>query len=414
MLVLVDLRRNWPRTLILMLAIASSVALSFDLLSLTYGIRESTGSSLDRVEADLYVLPEGLNPLFRDLQRFDQGGSVMEEIQGSPRPPERMAPRLKGSLFVEPSGSKVTEVLSTGVDPGAESTFGQYEVRSGSWFGTTGDPMRDGSIPPEDIGTDDLSGEIIVSERFSERLGVRVGDRLSIGLEPGSLHSGYTVKGIFIDVLSGGSEEVLIRLGEMQFFKGLLDSDSMTEILLAMGEGEVPGLLVNWSETGAFRFKDIVDVVTKEDFLSEIYNFTDTIAAFSALTIAVTVVVAVAFASTVLMISSRQRMKELSVLRAIGRSRAGIFQQVTAESLLLSLTGGLVGTAFGIGTIIMLNRLLSSTVDGLPEYFVVFRVHPLAILLAVSLAASIGILSSLLPAISSAFRTPVSALRGEN
>jgi putative ABC transport system permease protein len=113
------------------------------------------------------------------------------------------------------------------------------------------------------------------------------------------------------------------------------------------------------------------------------------------------------------MISSRQRMKELSVLRAIGRSRAGIFYQVTAESLLLSCTGGLVGTVFGIGTIALLNRLLSSTVDGLPEYFVVFRVHPLAIVAAATLAASIGVLSSLLPAVSSAFRTPVSALRGE-
>jgi ABC-type lipoprotein release transport system permease subunit len=413
MLVLTDLRRNWPRTLILILAIASSVALSFDLISLSYGIRESTGSALDRVSADLYILPEGLNPLFRDLQRFDQGGSVMEEISTSPFALDGMAPRLKGSLFISGSNGDVTEVLATGVDPGPESTFAQYRVGSGSWFVKQGDPVRDAFRSSGGADDEDLSLEVIVTESLADRLGISVGDIIGIGPTPDALHGAYRIIGTCTDVLSSGSEEMVLRLGEMQYFKGVLHSDSMTEILVRMRDGEDAQGLVDWSGSSSFRFKDIVDVLTKDAFLGEIFQFTDTIAAFSALTIAITVTVAVSFASTILMISSRQRMKELSVLRAIGRTRMGIFRQVVFESLLLSCLGGILGTGIGWAVIAALNPITSRAVSGLPEGFEPFAVHPLIILCAITLAAIIGVFASLIPAVTSSVRTPVSSLRGD-
>jgi ABC-type lipoprotein release transport system permease subunit len=410
--VLIDLGRNWPRTLILAIAISSSVALSLALISLGYGIRESTQDALDRVDADLYVLPEGLNPLFRDLQKFDQGGSVMAEIAGSPHPPERMSPRLKGSLFISTDASGPLEVLATGVDPGPESEFGQFLISDGSWLGG-GDPIRKDFKGGASIGPSDLSRELLLSRSLSERLHIGIGEAIEVGADPSELYGGYIVQGIFVDQLSGTSEEIIVRLGEMQFFRGYLQSDTMTEILLGMKDGGDKAALRDWADTTSFRFKDIVDVHEKEDILEGIYSFTRTIQAFSAITIAVTVTVSIAFASTILMISARQRMKELSVLRAIGRSRIGVFTQIVGEALLLSLFGGVIGIAIGFASMALLNGLSFDAIQDLPPYFKLFSLHPVPIVGAIALSVTIGMVSSLIPAVTSAIRTPVAALRGD-
>lgn len=409
--ILADLRGGWPRNLMVAVAIASSIALTLTMISLAIGVRESTREVLDRVNADLYVLPEGLNPLFRDLQKFDQGGFVIKEIMGSPHPPERISPRLKDSIFLSGNGIGPMEVLSIGIVPDQEADFGQFRTVNGSWFRTGGDPLRENYRSTGVVEASLITGEIMISKNLARRLGVNSGDKLEVSPAPDIAPVSYTVSGIYMDLLSGTSEEVLLHLGEMQFFRGYLERDALTEVLLGYSETGSASSLATWSEEGSFRYRDIVDIHSKEDILGEIYQFTDIVSAFSVVVITVTLLVAVLFTSTIMMISSHQRASDLAVLRALGMTRRGMVAHNLKRSLAISMAGGIAGIAIGLAVNRSLNDVLIGSIGAIPSYFRLFTVNWSVLAITFILILVMGMASGTLPAITSSLRSPVSALR---
>ena len=406
-----DLRGGWPRNLMMAVAIASSIALTLTMISLAIGVRESTRAVLDRVNADLYVLPEGLNPLFRDLQKFDQGGFVIKEIMGSPHPPDRISPRLKDSVFLSCRGIGPIEVLSTGILPDQETDFGQFRTLEGSWFRTVGDPLREGYRSTGIVDTSLITGEIMLSRNLARRFGVLPGEILDVSPAPDIAPVSFTVSGIYTDVLSGTSEEVLLHLGEMQFFRGYLERDSLTEILLGYSETGSASSLATWSEGGSFRYRDIVDIHSKEEILGEIYQFTDIVSAFSMIVITMTLLVAVLFTSTVMMISSHQRASDLAVLRALGMTRPGMVAYNLKRSVAISMTGGIAGILIGLAVNRLLNDVLIVSFGAIPSYFKLFSVNWSILAITFILIFVMGMASGAVPAITSSMRSPVSALR---
>jgi putative ABC transport system permease protein len=101
-----------------------------------------------------------------------------------------------------------------------------------------------------------------------------------------------------------------------------------------------------------------------------------------------------------------QRAREIATLRALGFSGLAAFAGTLAESLLLSLAGGLLGTAI---TFVFFDGLSASTLGGSFTQ-VVFRFELSTALVAqgVGLALLIGLVGGVFPAWRAA-RTPVSA-----
>lgn len=393
------------------IAIASSIALTMTMVSLAIGVRDSTRDVLDRVNADIYVLPEGLNPLFRDLQKFDQGAIVMREIMGSPYPPDRISPRLKDSIFLSVDGSAPIEVLSTGIIPEQEADFGQFDTIEGSWFVTGGDPFREHYRSTGSVDEALMTGDIMLSRDLAGRLGLSPGQKIDVSPAPDIEPISYTVSGIYVDILSGTSEEVLLHLGEIQFLKGYLERDTLTEILLGYSDKGASSSFLIWSEGDSFRYRDIVDVHSKKDILGEIYQFTDIVSAFSMIVITVTLLVAVLFTSTVMMISTHQKAGDLAVLRALGMTRPGMIAFNLKRSLAISITGGVAGTGIGLLINGLLNDVLIGSIGGIPTYFRLFSVNWSVLMLTFMIVLFMGIATGAFPAITSSLVSPVSALR---
>jgi putative ABC transport system permease protein len=103
------------------------------------------------------------------------------------------------------------------------------------------------------------------------------------------------------------------------------------------------------------------------------------------------------------------RARELMVRHALGAGRGRILHQLLAESLLLTLTGGLLGIGFAYGGVRVLLGVLPASfpLPRLAEVQVDGRV--LAVCLGVSLIA--GIAFGLAPALAADFRNPANALR---
>lgn len=405
--------RNYPlRSSIIVLAIASSVALLVTMSSLSVGVRESSKEAIDGVGSNIYVVPDSLNPLLLDLQRFDQGWAVVKEIESSPYPPSHLSPRLRDTLFYRYGTDGIDEVIVHGIIPGNENHFHQFEVVDGSWLEEEGDPVREAEIAGLPLDNSSFTYEALISEQFSHETGFEKGDELLLSARMSSPSPmRMVIKGIFIDTLSQRSESIIIHLGELQYLKGNLEKDPLTEILLAYPDGTDLENVISWSNSDSFIFKDIVDLYTREDFLSELYKFTTILDGFSAIVISVTLVVCLIFTATIFMISTKERTMELSVLRAIGFSPLKVFMIVIQGSLICYVIGTLIGILLGSLLNHGLNMFLQDFFHALPTTFEPFRLDIAIIGWTLFASLLLSIFSGLLPAIVSARRPPIVAIR---
>jgi ABC-type antimicrobial peptide transport system permease subunit len=382
--------------------------------SLSVGVRESSREAIDGVGSDIYVVPDSLNPLLLDLQRFESGWAVIREIENSPFPPSHISPRLRDTLFFRSDQEDIGEVITYGIIPGVENHFKQFSIVKGTWFSVEGDPVRDHQLSGLPLDNSTFTLEVLISEEFSRQHDIEPGDDIRISGRIGTIDPmSFSVKGIYVDTLSQRSESILLHLGELQSMKGLLEKDPMTEILLAYPLETDLGEVIDWADSEAFIYNDIVDLYTKESFLSELYKFTTILDGFSAIVISVTFIVCLIFTATIFMISTKERTIDLSVLRAIGFSPGKVFYLVIQNSLLFYIGGAILGIIFGILLNRGLNVLLQDFFQGLPTTFEPFRVDIVILGWTLISAFLLSIASGLLPALISARRSPIEAIRGD-
>jgi putative ABC transport system permease protein len=104
-----------------------------------------------------------------------------------------------------------------------------------------------------------------------------------------------------------------------------------------------------------------------------------------------------------MVISVRERTREIGVRRAVGARRRDILMQFILEATTLSLAGGLVGSLVGIA-----GGALFARATGWPT-----AISPMAILAAFGVSAAIGIFFGAYPARRAARLDPIVALRAE-
>ncbi len=105
--------------------------------------------------------------------------------------------------------------------------------------------------------------------------------------------------------------------------------------------------------------------------------------------------------TVVTMVHVSGRRKEIGLRRAVGASRNAILAQFLLEAVLVSLAGGIVGIALGIGGTQVVSRL-----QRLP-----FLLQPEAALTATLLSIGLGLLFGVYPAWGAAMTNPIDALR---
>jgi ABC-type antimicrobial peptide transport system permease subunit len=105
----------------------------------------------------------------------------------------------------------------------------------------------------------------------------------------------------------------------------------------------------------------------------------------------------------IMMVSVTERTREIGIRMAVGARAKDILRQFLAESVVLCLAGGITGIALGRGASVTITALLNwPTVPSLP-----------AIVAAVGVAASVGIVFGYYPAWKASRLDPIEALRYE-
>jgi putative ABC transport system permease protein len=105
----------------------------------------------------------------------------------------------------------------------------------------------------------------------------------------------------------------------------------------------------------------------------------------------------------VMLMSVRERVREIGLRRALGARRSDILFQFLLEAMMLSLSGGLVGVLVGFVATLVVAHVADWQAVLVPQ----------TLLLAVACSAAIGLLFGTIPARKASLANPVSSLRSE-
>ncbi len=153
------------------------------------------------------------------------------------------------------------------------------------------------------------------------------------------------------------------------------------------------------------------DTHSQEDFLNAIDRTVWTFRFMLGGIAAVSLLVGGIGIMNIMLVTVTERTREIGLRKAIGATRRAILYQFLIESVTISLTGGVIGIATGIGLALVLGKIVAHAMPGQGDWGA--AISPTAILVAFSFAVAVGIFFGLYPARKAAALDPVEALRYE-
>jgi putative ABC transport system permease protein len=105
----------------------------------------------------------------------------------------------------------------------------------------------------------------------------------------------------------------------------------------------------------------------------------------------------------IMLVSVTERTREIGVRKALGATRTNIMLQFLIEALTLCLIGGMLGVVLGVGTAVLLSKLMHWNT----------LISPMAVGVAFLFSAAVGLFFGIWPARRAAKLDPIAALRYE-
>ncbi len=187
--------------------------------------------------------------------------------------------------------------------------------------------------------------------------------------------------------------------------KRIFNTDGLTQVFVkARGGDDVDRARLEVIELLKERHGGVEDVtiVTQSQMLSTLNTILDVLTATLAGIAAISLLVGGIGIMNIMLVSVRERTREIGVRKAIGARSRDILMQFLVESVVLSLTGGGAGILFAL----LAQVVAGFFVPGLPV-----MITPWAVLLATSFSFVVGVFFGVYPARRASKLDPITALR---
>jgi len=174
------------------------------------------------------------------------------------------------------------------------------------------------------------------------------------------------------------------------------DSDSVTNAL-----DEVTQVLRTQHALPSSGSEDDFSVINQQDILNSVASTTQTLTLFLGAIAAISLIVGGIGIMNIMLVSVRERTREIGLRKALGAREGDILTQFMIEALTISLIGALIGLTLGILIAVVVN--VTGLMAAVPSIS--------AAVLAVGFAMAIGLFFGIAPARSAARLDPIDALR---
>lgn len=360
----------------LMIAIASTVGVGVMVSS----FRETVVTWLDyTLQADIYIQPPSL--VFRTAdQTLDP--VLVNQIKNTPG--------VAGAYTVRrvrvASNRGATELVAVDPGPQRHRTFRFKE----------GDPDEAWRAFAE-------AGAVLISEPYSFRHGLGVGDSLILRTDQGA--RAFPVAGVYYDYASDLGVVMMSRSTYDSFY----DDRAISGISLDVTDGESVDTVVRLLQERAGSEQDVLirpNRVLREASL-EVFDRTFTITAVLRL---LAVLVAFVGVLSALMALQLERAQELAVLRANGMTPRQVWRYVSLQTCLMGLISGLLAIPLGLTLAYVLVYVINQRSFG---WTLQFEIPASILVQAIILGVAAALLAGLYPSWKMSKANPARALRTE-
>jgi putative ABC transport system permease protein len=302
---------------------------------------------------------------------------------------DKVAPLTAGVARVE-AGSRARSVFVVGVTSSVLEVF-KLDVRQGRFLPES-DPRRGAPLA--------VLGPTLKRELFGETNAL--GERVRIGgqrfLVIGVMGPKGNILGLDLD------DRVYVPIASAQ---RLFNKDALVEIDLLSSE-RVPVETVRAELARTMRERhggeEDFTIVTQKDMLGVLDRVLGIVSVAVGSIGGISLVVGAVGVLTIMWIAVNERTAEIGLAKALGASPRQILGLFLFEAAVLSLAGGVLGVATGMG----IAWMLPVAVPGLPVH-----TRPSFVIAALLVSLGVGLLSGVLPARRAAALDPVEALRTE-
>jgi ABC-type antimicrobial peptide transport system permease subunit len=191
--------------------------------------------------------------------------------------------------------------------------------------------------------------EAILNVSYAKRKGLAVGDTVTLGGKK------FTVVGLAQTPLGGQASDVYIKLTQLQKLSdrvGRVNTVYVRADDAANVSAVATSIRSTFTGSSVTTAKDLADRVSGS--LIDAKNLTNKLGTALEL---VALVAAILIASLLTLSSVTKRIRELGTLKAVGWSQRLVVRQVTGESLLQGLLGGVFGVLIGVGGALLIGAL---------------------------------------------------------
>ncbi|MEN6438596.1 MAG: FtsX-like permease family protein [Syntrophobacter sp.] len=404
-----NLLRFKTRNFLCLVAIASSIAVFFSILSLNKSFDAEVKRDMDRIGLDFVVAP-GSCP--HELASLLFHGSVPpsfmdESIVREVRKTKGLAYASPLLIIDVPSPEKGDKILVYGYEmPFIEQLKPEWRV--------------DGEIP---IGWDAIAAnKVLLGWDFAQKHGLKIGDAIPLPEAgrtlsvSGIIKRTYTKDDAFIHAPLLVTQQIALKVsGKMVVVSedpvcsvlGKITPDPISAVAVKLDD---PAQIVPVSAELEQKVPGI-QIVTISQATNSISNL---IASVNALGLSVSIIIFIVASAGIMnsiLMTIFEWTSQLGMMRAIGASRADIFNMVVLESIILTALGGIGGIALALcsssGIEWLIARILVYAPGG---HMIVF--DRLITLWCLLLSVSMGVCAGLFPAWMASRVNPIEAIRG--